>query len=124
MLPYLSDLNISHSHTKVDFQRLRAQLVYFIVTGQIIGFATEMLLPYAMNLVMPKVKKITGSEESATATNGKSPVQSKFMKKVYKEVNLPEYNIYTDYVEMVIQVERQTLLMREELSNLIIVWLC
>ncbi|KAI8146256.1 calcium-activated chloride channel-domain-containing protein [Fennellomyces sp. T-0311] len=103
VLPYLSDLNISHSHTKVDFQRLRAQLVYFIVTGQIIGFATEMLLPYAMNLVMPKVKKMTHKDESAAAANDDNEIQAKFMKKVYKEVDLPEYNIYTDYVEMVIQ---------------------
>ncbi|KAI9322344.1 calcium-activated chloride channel-domain-containing protein [Dichotomocladium elegans] len=105
VLPYLTELNVSHSHEKVDFQRLRGQLVYFIVTGQIVGFATEMLLPYALKLVMPKIKSIfskNGKTDVRSNTSGNEP-DSKFMEKIYKEVDLPEYNIYTDYVEMVIQ---------------------
>src|SRR5690349_11120427 len=45
VLPYLSELNISHHHKKVDFQRLHDQFVYFIVTGQVVGFFTEMAVP-------------------------------------------------------------------------------
>lgn len=89
--------------------RLRAQLVYFIVTGQVIGFATEMILPYAMSKLMPKAKKMLHKEdgteveqrdekEEATAS------EARIMKKIHREVALPDYNIYTDYVEMVIQV--------------------
>lgn len=107
MLPYLTELNVSHSHQKVDFQRLRGQLVYFVVTGQVIGFATEMILPYAMKLVMPKVEKVLhkDDQDANTTTDISDDVtSSKFMQKVYKEVDLPDYNIYTDYVEMVIQV--------------------
>ncbi|KAI9485131.1 calcium-activated chloride channel-domain-containing protein [Zychaea mexicana] len=108
LVAYLSLLNISHSHTKVDFNRLRGQLIYFIVTGQLIGFATEMVLPYAMGRILPKVKNMTSKEDKDDKNNGveqsgKGDLQAKFMKKVYHEVDLPEYNIYTDFVEMVIQ---------------------
>ncbi|CDS02631.1 hypothetical protein LRAMOSA00036 [Lichtheimia ramosa] len=106
VLPYLTELNVSHSHQKVDFQRLRGQLVYFVVTGQVIGFATEMILPYAMKLVMPKVEKVLHKDDqdaNTTTDISDDATSSKFMQKVYKEVDLPDYNIYTDYVEMVIQ---------------------
>lgn len=105
-MPYLTELNISHNHKKADFQRLRAQLVYFVVTGQIIGFATEMILPYAVKKILPKLKKKLGKNEPETGTEEKPAGGSEaaFMEKLYREIDLPEYNIYTDYVEMVIQV--------------------
>ncbi|CAO3647807.1 unnamed protein product [Cunninghamella blakesleeana] len=119
VLPYLSELNISHQHKKVDFQRLHDQFVYFIVTGQVVGFLTEMAVPYAKALLMPKAMKLSKELSSKMNENRQSiskrdeamtadganidPEKLKFIKKVYKEVELDEYNIYTDYVEMVIQ---------------------
>jgi anoctamin-10 len=110
---------VSHEHQTVDFQRLRAQLVYFIVTGQLVGFLTEMVVPYALRKLMPKAKKLSakvinkkGAEKEAatttelqqkTAATEPDAEEAKFMEKIYKEVELDEYNIYTDYVEMVIQ---------------------
>ncbi|KAI7900373.1 calcium-activated chloride channel-domain-containing protein [Cokeromyces recurvatus] len=119
VLPYLVEFSISHDHQTVDFQRLRAQLVYFIVTGQLIGFLTEMVVPYALKKVMPKVEEFKDRIIHNPKTNNKNVSstqrkdiaintpftneESKFMDKVYKEVEMEEYNIYTDYVEMVIQ---------------------
>ncbi|CEP11819.1 hypothetical protein [Parasitella parasitica] len=113
VLPYLTNLNISHEHKTVDFQRLRAQLVYFIVTGQLVGFLTEMVVPYALKHYLPKAKKMVSKKKSSTTSvslkerNSTAAVEDeedeKFMKKVYKEVAMEEYAIYTDYVEMVIQ---------------------
>ncbi|KAL0083800.1 calcium-activated chloride channel-domain-containing protein [Phycomyces blakesleeanus] len=113
VLPYLSHYNISHDHKKVDFLRLRDQLVYFVVTGQVVGFATEMIVPYIMQKAMPKAQelkeKVTkGNTESSfpedqLGTPEMSGPEAAFMKRVYKQVGLEEYNIYTDYVEMVIQ---------------------
>ncbi|KAI8985984.1 calcium-activated chloride channel-domain-containing protein [Pilobolus umbonatus] len=110
VLPYLVEFNINHHHETVDFQRLRAQLVYFIVTGQLVGFLTEMVVPYALSKLMPKaikiskrvIKKEDNQKELATVEISDKE-EAKFMQKVYKEVALPEYNIYADYVEMVIQ---------------------
>lgn len=116
VLPYLSALNISHHHKKVDFQRLHDQFVYFIVTGQVVGFMTEMVVPYAKALLVPKAKELSAKvthdssalskRDEAMSSEGSAinSAKVKFVKKVYKEVGLEEYNIYTDYVEMVIQV--------------------
>lgn len=101
----------------MDFLRLRAQLVYFVVTGQLIGFLTEMVVPYALKRIMPQAKKLQAkvtkkdqkkSDTTDLATIGVAvdPEEAKFMEKVYREVALEEYNIYTDYVEMVIQVSK------------------
>lgn len=114
-MPYLVEFNVSHEHKTVDFQRLRDQLVYFVVTGQLVGFLTEMVVPYALKYIMPQAKKLTNKVtrkdkkiDPATDIINKATVEDeeelKFMAKVYKEVELEEYNIYTDYVEMVIQV--------------------
>lgn len=106
------EFNVSHEHKTVDFLRLRAQLVYFVVTGQLVGFLTEMVVPYALKRIMPEAKKlsekVTKKERKSSSNTDLANVvdaeEAKFMEKVYKEVALEEYNIYTDYVEMVIQV--------------------
>ncbi|CAO3589868.1 unnamed protein product [Absidia cylindrospora] len=117
VLPYLNEFNISHDHQKVDFQRLQDQLVYFVVTGQIVGFLTEMVVPYLMSRLMPKAKQISAkvihsgsstanndsNQEEATDISTSSTGDAEFIKKLNREVGLEEYNIYTDYVEMVIQ---------------------
>lgn len=116
-MPYLVQLNVSHDHKTVDFQRLRAQLVYFIITGQLVGFLTEMVVPYALKRIAPKAKKIGAkvtkkgddvSPDFKKATSAEDEEEAKFMDKVYKQVDMAEYNIYTDYVEMVIQVCKLT----------------
>lgn len=117
VLPYLTNLNISHEHKTVDFQRLRAQLVYFIVTGQLIGFLTEMVVPYLLKKFVPKAKKMVSKKKESTSSASlnennstltvEDEEEEKFMKKVYKEVAMEEYAIYTDYVEMVIQVNHE-----------------
>ncbi|KAI7863976.1 calcium-activated chloride channel-domain-containing protein [Spinellus fusiger] len=111
VLPYLSEYNISHEHKKVDFVRLKAQLVYFVVSGQIVGFVTEMVVPFAMRRLMPKANKLKEKiihskheDDSMDALNLSMEEKEKsFMESVYKQVEKEEYNLYTDYVEMVIQ---------------------
>ncbi|ORX58748.1 DUF590-domain-containing protein [Hesseltinella vesiculosa] len=93
VLPFLTTMNISHEHKKVDFQRLQDQLVYFVVTGQVLGFLTEMLVPYLLAKLPNKI----------WTDKKQNQVTDPFIKKVYKEVAMDEYNIYTDYVEMIIQ---------------------
>ncbi|KAI8334279.1 calcium-activated chloride channel-domain-containing protein [Chlamydoabsidia padenii] len=114
VLPYLNEFNISHDHKKVDFQRLQDQLVYFVVTGQIVGFLLEMVVPFILSLVMPKAKKVVHSinkkkEDNDTTSTSTTDISlspeddTEFTKKLHRETGLDEYNIYTDYVEMVIQ---------------------
>ncbi|ORE01372.1 DUF590-domain-containing protein [Rhizopus microsporus var. microsporus] len=114
VLPYLVQYNISHDHKSVDFQRLRAQLVYFVVTGQIVGFLTEMAVPYVINLIKPKAQRVsekvlhkrempTTKELAIREASENDEEEVKFMEKVYNEVSMLEYDIYIDYAEMVIQ---------------------
>jgi anoctamin-10 len=120
-LPYLDVFKIQHNHQKVGTERLKAQLIYFIITGQVVGFFTEMILPRIMAIVQPKIKSIlkknngNGRRSSGTKagdsnskdldiTQKMTEAEGAFMQKVNKEVAMEEYNIYTDYVEMVIQV--------------------
>lgn len=125
ILPYLDVFNIQHSHQKVGTERLKAQLMYFIVTGQVVGFFTEMIVPRIKAIVQPKVmaffkksidkRRSSGSSVGDPNSKELDPLQSmteaegSFMKKVYKEVEMEEYDIYTDYVEMVIQVRKEKL---------------
>lgn len=141
VLPYLTNLNISHEHKTVDFQRLRAQLVYFIVTGQLVGFLTEMVVPYLLKKFVPKAKDMVSKKKESTSSaslNEKNSIstvedeeEKKFMEKVYKEVAMEEYAIYTDYVEMVIQVNHGLYsnivavhLTPKTFLYICIVWLC
>ncbi|KAI8878370.1 DUF590-domain-containing protein, partial [Backusella circina FSU 941] len=112
ILPFLVQLNISHEHKAVDFERLRSQLKALIVTGQLIGFLTEMIVPYVLRLLSPYIKifiaKITRRKPETNTdfvkqTETENTEEIRFMNKVMKEASLPEYNIYLDYVEMVIQ---------------------
>jgi hypothetical protein len=125
ILPYLDVFNIQHNHQKVGTERLKAQLMYFIVTGQVVGFFTEMVVPRIKAIVQPKVmaffKKSTDKRRSSGSSVGEpnskeldhlrsmTEAEGSFMKKVYKEVDMEEYDIYTDYVEMVIQVRKEKL---------------
>ncbi|KAG2180172.1 hypothetical protein INT43_003961 [Umbelopsis isabellina] len=119
LLPYLDVFNIQHNHQKVGTERLKAQLMYFIITGQTVGFFTEMIVPRIKAFILPKVmtyfnkgksdKKISDSNsteldaKTLEAKDVMTEAENKFMQKVYDEVAMEEYNIYTDYVEMVIQ---------------------
>lgn len=83
-----------------------------IVTGQLIGFFTEMIVPYVLRLISPHIKsviaKITKKKPETNTdfvkqTETEDTEEIRFMNKVIKEASLPEYNIYLDYVEMVVQ---------------------
>lgn len=110
---------IQHNHQKVGTERLKAQLIYFIITGQVVGFFTEMILPRIMAIVQPKIMSIfkketkngrrssgtkAGDSKDLDTAQKMTEAEGAFMQKVNKEVAMEEYNIYTDYVEMVIQV--------------------
>ncbi|CAM0139466.1 unnamed protein product [Umbelopsis sp. WA50703] len=119
LLPYLDVFNIQHNHEKVGTERLKAQLMYFIITGQAVGFFSEMIVPRIKAIVLPRVMALFSKGKSNRRTSDTSVTdgdaktleakdvmtgaENKFMQKVYNEVSMEEYNIYTDYVEMVIQ---------------------
>ncbi|KAF9271469.1 hypothetical protein BGZ74_006005, partial [Mortierella antarctica] len=91
--------------------RLRA----FMVTTQAISFATETVVPWltrrakvgAAN-VQKKMHRESSSDEEDHAKEGAvgqdSAEAQRFLKRVEKQVALPEYDVNEDYAEMVLQL--------------------
>lgn len=109
ILPYLDDLHISHEHQKVNFQRLQDELVSFVATGQAVGFLTEIVVPQIMaqaKLFSDRILRglSSNSNESMTTDTASLTTDPKFIKKLNNEASLDEHSIYSDYVDMVIQV--------------------
>ncbi|KAI8870747.1 DUF590-domain-containing protein [Ramicandelaber brevisporus] len=107
--------------------KLRALQIYFILTGQAINFAFEVVVPYVNRYLAERAKakaraaraekraKRASEKDAATggitdtsgvsdfedASNSQSEVA--FLKRVAHEASLATYDIYDDYVEMVSQ---------------------
>ena len=82
--------------------RLKRQLIYFAVTAQIVGFAVENFLPYVTRKVFSEARKITNKDEDVAAFDREE--EKTYLERVREESELPEYDIYADYAEMVVQV--------------------
>jgi anoctamin-10 len=91
-------------HTfSINAFRLKRQLIYFAVTGQIVGFAMENFLPYVTRKVFSEARKITNKDEEDVSKFDREEEKT-YLERVREESELPEYDIYTDYAEMVVQV--------------------
>jgi anoctamin-10 len=88
---------------EINHLRLRQQLIYFSVTGQIVGFAVENFLPYVTRKAFSEARKITHMNDEGIADFDRDE-EKPYLDRVREESELPEYDIYTDYAEMVVQV--------------------
>lgn len=107
VLPYLTIANITHEHKSVGPERLKAQLMYFVITGQIINAATEVAVPYltrfAFGEAMAIQERLKGEKVHDEGEADKVD-EAAFLKQVRSEVALREYDVYEDYAEMIVQV--------------------
>ncbi|KAK5715079.1 hypothetical protein LTR15_010495 [Elasticomyces elasticus] len=89
--------------------RLRKQVIYFTVTAQIVGFATEIVVPYAKRqgflkyrqMQSARAQKSSGLAPSASVED--APEEKEFLARVRSEAELDVYNVYDDLREMVVQ---------------------
>lgn len=95
--------NVTPRTFSINAFRLKRQLIYFAVTAQIVGFAMENFLPYVTRKVFSQARKITNKEEE-DVTKFDREEEKTYLERVREESELPEYDIYTDYAEMVVQV--------------------
>jgi anoctamin-10 len=95
--------NIPPHTFSINSFRLKRQLIYFAVTAQIVGFAMENFLPYVTRKVFTQARKITNKDEEDISSFDKEE-EKPYLQRVREEAELPEYQIYTDYAEMVVQV--------------------
>ncbi|KAL1919461.1 uncharacterized protein VTP21DRAFT_2154 [Calcarisporiella thermophila] len=102
---YFNMFNISTHHQTVGPERLKEQLVYFVITGQIVNFATEILVPMFMRLATKGGQKVIDKIHLGAGEDSppRDEDEAQFLKRVKEEVKLGEYDIYEDYAEMVTQ---------------------
>jgi anoctamin-10 len=103
-LPNSVDVKDSTPRTvSINPFRLRYQLIYFAVTAQIVGFAVENFLPYFQRKFFSEARKIANKDEIAVSAFDKDE-EKVYLERVRNQAELPEFNLYTEYAEMVLQV--------------------
>nr|POF13094.1 uncharacterized protein CFP56_10242 [Quercus suber] len=89
--------------------RLRKQVIYFTVTAQIVGFATEVVVPYLKRQGFIKYKELQSNRAqkrsgAAPAANAEDPAEEKeFLARVRNEATMLVYDVQSDLREMVLQ---------------------
>lgn len=89
---------------QMDPDRLKKQIIYFTVTAQVVNFLVEGIVPIVKRKVFKAVKE---AHTEITHKNGhehKDPEdEAAFLARVRNEAELDEYDVTTDYREMVVQ---------------------
>jgi hypothetical protein len=87
------------SKSILTHQRLREEVKYYVVTGQIINFCTEVVVPWVTR------KATDGGKNVVNKIQGKKKEDtSAIVKTIMKQAQLPPYDIFEDYSELVTQV--------------------
>jgi anoctamin-10 len=117
------DANPTAVQTKLDSGRLRGQMFAYTVTNQAVNTFVEVGLPFVLRRVDEFRKKRTHSKAPSSASsvvsgsdNGAKKrvvfedekergglVERVFLDRVRQEAALPEYDLFVDYSEMVVQ---------------------
>lgn len=124
----LWNADAASARTKLNSGRLRDQMFAYTVTNQAINTFTEVGLPFILRRVetyrknktnghakSPSITSITSSEKNASDSGTKKRVvfedeqergglvERAFLDRVREEAALPEYDLFVDYSEMVVQ---------------------
>jgi anoctamin-10 len=111
--------NLTPNTFAINSFRLKRQLIYFAVTAQIVGFAMENFVPYLTRRAFSEARKMTAKEGQEDVSAFDKEEEKAYLARVRAEAELPEYDIYTDYAEMVVQVCPLFVLWM-----LMVVWIC
>lgn len=108
----------SMSKFSINRGRLKKQVVYFAVTGQVVNFALETIVPYAKRKLLHKYqamaeeKKNGDSKPSSPTTQSDldtstlledAPGEVSFLNRVRSEAELSDYDVAADLREMCVQ---------------------
>ncbi|ORX95276.1 DUF590-domain-containing protein [Basidiobolus meristosporus CBS 931.73] len=110
---FIGRSSIKTAHRIVGPERLQAQLMYFVITAQAINFATETIVPIAIRYASKKAMELKDTVSSSSSGEVYDEYvredEKDFLHRIVKESNLPEYDVYEDYVEMITQFGYVTL---------------
>ena len=112
--PFTSSEKQLHTSSKptkfnINPERLRKQFVYFTVTGQIVNFAMEVVVPYLKRQGFIKLKEMRSSRQKSaggvgpTVDSEDTAEEKEFLARVRNEADLEIYDVYDDLREMVLQ---------------------
>ncbi|KAI1264203.1 DUF590-domain-containing protein [Xylariaceae sp. FL1019] len=102
---FSSEKSISTQDFQVNPNRLKAQMIYFAVTAQIVNFALEAIVPYVKRFASKEVAKVqskTANQEEENKAQD-APEEAAFLKCARDEAELEVYDVSGDYREMVVQ---------------------
>ncbi|PBP15808.1 DUF590-domain-containing protein [Diplocarpon rosae] len=94
---------------QINPDRLKKQVIYFTVTAQIVSFALEIIVPFAKRRIFHKVKEVQADRaakrggSAASAASEDHPEEASFLARVRNEAELDDYDVTTDFREMIVQ---------------------
>ncbi|KAL1920530.1 uncharacterized protein VTP21DRAFT_907 [Calcarisporiella thermophila] len=102
---------LTTQHRGVGPERLRSMLVYFVLTGQVIHFSNQKLVPFLQQLVSDGLRKALDQvrrrkhehDDMMHPLSENEENVTEFMRRVEREAALPVYEVEEDYTEMVTQ---------------------
>lgn len=102
---FAKDGVIKTKQFEINKDRLRAQVVYFTVTAQIINLLTEVVVPFAKRKIFKTVEHVKEeiSKHGETSRFKDSEDEAPFLARVRNEATLEVYDVTVDYREMVVQ---------------------
>lgn len=102
-------MSAPESGFKINPDRLKHQVIYFVVTAQIVNFALEVIVPYVKRKMFHVFKEVQA--DRAAKNGGKNerhdandvPEEKAFLARVRNEADLAVYDVTEDLREMVVQ---------------------
>ncbi|KAK6948401.1 hypothetical protein Daesc_010167 [Daldinia eschscholtzii] len=98
---FSSDESVTTEGFQINPDRLKKQMIYFTVTAQIVNFALEAVVPYVKRKAFKEVQKVQSKGKSPAASD--VPEEHEFLERVRHEAQLDIYDVTVDYREMVVQ---------------------
>ena len=100
------DCTIKSTEFSVDPERLKYQIIYFAISGQLMNFINEMVLPFLKRLGSHSVKNFQSGHftkmawETSEVNYDDIEEEASFLSRVRNEAELDEYDVNTDFREM------------------------
>ncbi|KAG0237513.1 hypothetical protein BGW42_000723 [Actinomortierella wolfii] len=112
---------LSFAKATIEPQMLQNRLRAFMMTTQAVSFATETIVPWLTRRIFAGAAKVQAKVEAkrnnhdSDSDDDETPVKAsasasgenanivRFLKRVQKQVDLPEYDVNEDYAEMALQ---------------------
>ncbi|KAG4304819.1 hypothetical protein PORY_001872 [Pneumocystis oryctolagi] len=85
--------------------KLRQQFIYYMITGQVISFFKQWILPFALKFFLSMLRRVYNTRilKFDYKNTNKFHEKADFLSKVLYEMELPEFSLLDNYLELVIQ---------------------